>query len=168
MMSASNDTIRIRPATLADLPAIVAMRDELNELELHGCPHAPIHQLTEEQFRAFWGHTFGSAAHCWRIVEADGQPIGFGLIYVVVPRVEPAGAYLHWAFLRPNARRSGVGQKLFAELAAWARDQGVARIELQFIEGNQFAQRFWAKMGFRPFAAKCVHYLPADPSSSSR
>jgi hypothetical protein len=37
----------------------------------------------------------------------------------------------------------------------------VDRVELQFIDGNSIAERFWTKMGFRPYARKCVKYLDA-------
>jgi GNAT superfamily N-acetyltransferase len=151
--------ITIRPGTTADLPAIVAMRDRLNELERQGCAHASIIPMSLEQFTAMWSGTFSSPHHCWRIVEQDGQPVGFALIYVSIPRTTPAGAYLHWAYLEPTVRRGGVGQQLFTALRDWAATQGVNRIELQYIEGNGTAERFWKKMGFRSYATRCVQYL---------
>jgi GNAT superfamily N-acetyltransferase len=160
-------SVCLRPATRADLPVIVAMRDELNDLELTGCPHAPIIRLSVQQFTALWGHTFESSQHCWRVVEEEGRPVGFGLIYLMAPPTRPQGAYLHWAYLRPGHRQRGTGRRLFDELANWARQHGVERIELQFIEGNELARQFWTKVGFRPFAAKCVHYLGAANNSES-
>jgi GNAT superfamily N-acetyltransferase len=152
-------SVSLRPATRADLPAIVAMRDELNNLELAGCPHAPIIRLTLDEFTALWGHTFDSAGHCWRIVEQGGRPIGFAFVYLITPSTRPPGAYIHWAYLRPGHRQQGTGRRLFDELAGWARRHGAQRIELQFIEGNEPARHFWTKVGFRSFAHKCVHYL---------
>jgi len=160
--AATAGPVSLRPATRSDLPAIVAMRDELNDLELAGCPHAPIVRLTLDEFTALWGHTFASAGHCWRIVEQDGRPIGFGLVYLMTPATRPPGAYLHWAYLRLGHRQRGTGRLLFDELASWARSQGANRIELQFIEGNEPARGFWTKVGFRGFAHKCVHYLDAN------
>jgi GNAT superfamily N-acetyltransferase len=151
----------LRPATPDDLPAIVAMRDDLNVLELRGCPHASIQKLTLDQFAALWGHTFDDPAYCWRIVEVDRQPAGFGLIYLQSPRTEPPGAYIHWAYVKEGTRRRGLGQALLDDLVSWARGHGANRVELQFIEGNEIARRFWTKMGFRPYAFKCVHYLKA-------
>lgn len=151
--------VTIRPGTTADLPAVVAMRDQLNDLERQGCAHASIVPMNLEQFTAMWSSSFNNPQYCWRIVEAAGRPAGFSLIYVPTPRTTPPGAYLHWAYLEPEVRRGGVGQRLFAELRAWAETQGVNRIELQFIDGNQTAERFWKKMGFRPYATRCVQYL---------
>src|SRR5262249_54302015 len=108
---------------------------------------------------AMWGSTFDNPNHCWQIVEIDGRPVGFGLIYLTTPRTAPPGAYIHWAYLEENHRRSGLGRKLLDHLIDWARRQGAGRIELQFIDGNHIAERFWTKMGFRPYARKCVYYL---------
>lgn len=148
----------IRPATLADLPAIVAMRDTLNTHELVGSPHAPIQRLTLEQFAAFWSATFSDPHHCWRIVEVDGQHVGFGLIYMLAKTRLP-GAFIHWAYVDEAQRRSGLGRLLFDHLAVWAREQGATRIELQYIDNNHIAENFWTKLGFQSYAHKCVHYL---------
>jgi GNAT superfamily N-acetyltransferase len=159
----SPEAIFVRPAQLADLPAIVAMRDKLNRLELQGCKHAAIVPLSLDQFTALWGSSFSSPNHCWRVAEAEGRLVGFGLIYLLSPRTESPGAYLHWAFVEEEYRRHGVGGRLLEELLGWAKQQGAGRVELQFIDGNTGAERFWTKMGFRPFARKCVHYLGETP-----
>ena len=148
----------IRPAVAADLPAIVTLRDTLNRLELSGSPHAPIQRLTLDEFTALWGPTLEDPAYCWRVVETEGRLIGFGLIFLL-GQTQPPGAFVQWAYLEPAYRRQGLGRLLFDQLFTWARNVGANRIELQFIDGNTFAERFWAKMGFRPYARKCVRYL---------
>jgi GNAT superfamily N-acetyltransferase len=150
---------RLRPAIAEDLPAIVAMRDRLNALELVGCPHASIQKLTLAQFVSLWGPTLSHGDYCWRVVEADAKVVGFGLIYLSQPRIDPPAASLHWAYLEPAYRRGGLGQRLVDELLAWARARRAGRVELQFIDGNVIAERFWSKMGFEPYARKCVRYF---------
>jgi GNAT superfamily N-acetyltransferase len=152
-------SVRIRPATVDDLPAVVAMRDRLNELERAGCPHAAIQPFTLEQFTTHWSPSMSNPNFCWRIVEASGRPVGFGLIYLITPQLPRSAAYIHWAFLEESQRRRGAGRLLLDELLAWAKSKGANRVELQFIDGNQAAERFWTKMGFRGFARKCVQYL---------
>lgn len=161
-MAAENSalpSIHVRPAHRADLPLIVAMRDELNSLELAGSPHAPIQRLSVEEFTAVWGGTLEDPGYCWRIIEADQRPVGFGLLYLLTPKIKPFGAFVHWAYLRPDARRQGLGQILMDHLFDWAREQGANRVELQFIDGNESARRFWTKLEFQPYARKCVRYL---------
>jgi GNAT superfamily N-acetyltransferase len=150
---------QIRPATAADLAHIVAMRDQLNALELAGCPHASIQKLSVEQFTALWGPTLTKPDYCWRVIESAGQLIGYGLIFLSQPRSTPPAAYVQWAYLDPAHRRRGMGVKLLEELLSWAKAQGANRVELQFIDGNVVAESFWLKMGFQPFARKCVRYF---------
>lgn len=149
----------IRAATRDDLPAIVVMRDRLNALELAGSPHAPIQKLSLPEFTADWGGTFDSPNHRWLIVDRDARPVGFGLIYLIRQGANPPGGFIHWAYVEEECRGHGIGQALLDDMIAWARAQHANRIELQFIEGNHIAQQFWSKMGFEPFARKCVHYL---------
>lgn len=150
----------VRPATSRDWPVIVAMRDRLNQLELAGCPHAPIRKLSVAEFTAIWGETLDRPSHAWRLVETDGQPVGFGLIYLQRPQVPEAGAFIHWAYVEPACRRQGLGQMLIEHLFDWARARGAGHVELQFIEGNTIAEQFWTKIGFRPYARKCVCAIP--------
>jgi GNAT superfamily N-acetyltransferase len=156
---AASDEVSIRAARVGDLPVIVAMRDELNALELRGSPHAPIRHLSVAEFTALWGRTLDDPNYCWRIIEAGSEAIGYGLIYLTTPLTEPPAAFLHWAYLAESARRRGLGRELLEHLVQWARTQRADRIELQFIEGNLPAQQFWTKMGFQPYAQKCVRYL---------
>lgn len=135
------------------------MRDDLNALELRGSPHAPIQRLSLAEFDAHWGATLCDPRYCWRIVELDEQPVGFGLIYLTAPLTKPALAFLHWAYLAESARRAGLGSALVENLLAWAKSQGADRVELQFIDGNVQAEAFWTQKGFRPYARKCVHQL---------
>jgi GNAT superfamily N-acetyltransferase len=115
--------------------------------------------MTLEEFSAVWTPTLTSPIHCWRIVEAGGRPVGFGMIYLTYPQLRTPGAFVQWMYLAPDERRRGVGQQLFDQLAEWARAQGATRVELQYIDGNAIAERFWARMGFRPYARKCVRAL---------
>ncbi|MBL8794645.1 MAG: GNAT family N-acetyltransferase, partial [Planctomycetia bacterium] len=131
----------IRPATVQDLSAIVAMRDRLNDLERAGCPHAAIQPFTLEQFTAQWSASMSNPNFCWRIVEVEGRPVGFGLIYLNTPQVPRSAAYIHWAYLDDSLRRQGTGGRLLDDLLAWAKAKGAQRVELQFIDGNTGAER---------------------------
>lgn len=161
--SAESGLVELRAARANDLPALVALRDKLNALERAGCPHAPIVRLSVEEFTAVWGGTFDSPDHCWRVLQVGPRLIGFGLIYLVPLGPPPPGAFIHWAYLEPEYRRLGLGQALLDHLLDWARSRGADRVELQFIDGNEAAQHFWAKMGFQTYARKCVRSLAPSP-----
>jgi GNAT superfamily N-acetyltransferase len=148
----------VRAAAASDLPAVVAMRDALNALELAGSPHAPIQRFSVAEFAEQWEPTLTDPAYCWRVVEVEGRLIGFGLIYLIGQK-PPLGAFLHWAYLESAYRRQGLGQLLFQHLLRWASSVGANRVELRYIEGNEKAEQFWAKAGFKTFARQCVRYL---------
>ena len=91
---APSSSVSIRPATAADLPALVAMRDALNDLERAGCPHAAIQRMTPEEFASVWGPTLDSPTHCWRVVESAGRPVGFGMIYLLFAQLHAPAAFI--------------------------------------------------------------------------
>ncbi len=170
MTHGASAAFSIRPARSADLPAIVAMRDALNALELTASPHAPIQRLSVDEFAAMWGATFDDPTHCWRIAEAEAKPVGFGLLYLL-PRTRPLGAFIHWLYLDPEHRCAGRGRALFDHLAEWARARDAVRIELQFIEGNEGARQFWRGWGFsRMLRSACAIFEAArrQPSGPDR
>jgi GNAT superfamily N-acetyltransferase len=49
----------------------------------------------------------------------------------------------------PRHRRSGVGRALLEGASEWARAQGASQLILTLWEGNQPAQRFYERLGYR-------------------
>lgn len=87
------------------------------------------------------------------IAEHEGEPIGFAIGEIrAASELFLAGPY---GFVRDlgvtrSARQSGVGQRLYEEVAAWFMECGVTRAELDVTETNQAARRFWERNGYRP------------------
>jgi len=46
------------------------------------------------------------------------------------------------------ARREGIGRELVAAASAWARNRGVARLEVRVAARNREGQAFWRSLGF--------------------
>jgi ribosomal protein S18 acetylase RimI-like enzyme len=84
---------------------------------------------------------------------ADG-PAGF-----CIARVDQAPPILHETrraeitdlFVRPAARRRGVGRALVAAARAFALGRGVRRIEARVAHANAEGQAFWRALGFADF-----------------
>ena len=53
-----------------------------------------------------------------------------------------------------SARRLGVGRALMAEAEAVATELGLARVELDVRAWNEGAARFYAALGYAPFATR--------------
>lgn len=50
--------------------------------------------------------------------------------------------------VRPALRRRGIARRLVEAAMGWARDRGVARVEIQVASGNREGQAFWRAMGY--------------------
>ncbi len=60
------------------------------------------------------------------------------------------GLYLEDLFVRPIARRKGVGLKLFSTLAKIAQERECGRMEWSVLDWNQLAINFYLKLGAAP------------------
>lgn len=61
----------------------------------------------------------------------------------------PCG-YIHDVYVDESARGHGVGEKLVAAALAWCKEAGMERTVLSSAARNESAQRFFARLGFRP------------------
>lgn len=86
---------------------------------------------------------------------------------VSLRRAGPRHFYVDVLYVRPEARGSGVAQELMRAAAEHARAQGADVLELDVLESNELARRFYDRLGFatveRRLAAP-VDSLLADPA----
>ena len=136
--------IAIRPATSADLPLIAALIHALADYE----------KLADEvRFdEAVLGEKlFGPRPYAEVLIgELDGIPQGFALFFHNFSTFEgKPGIYLEDLFVRPEARGSGLGKALLAELAVLALARDCARLEWSVLDWNAPAIGFYKKLGAR-------------------
>ncbi len=139
-------TIAIRPATPADLPLILAFVRELAAYER--ALDAVV--ATEE---ALGRHLFGDGvgrgpvAECL-LGEVDGEAQGFALFFHNFSTWRGApGLYLEDLFVRPSARRRGLGRALLSALARVALARGCHRFEWSVLDWNAPAIDFYRALG---------------------
>lgn len=70
--------------------------------------------------------------------------------------LDPLGAYVE-----PEYRRQGVGLALLAKCVAWACDQGLARLHVDFETANRLGKRFWLHR-FTPYLTSVRRKINAD------
>lgn len=137
-------TIRIRPATPADLPLIGALITEL-----------AVYEKLADEVRfdpAVLGeHLFGPRPMAEVVIgELDGTPQGFALFFHNFSTFEGRpGIYLEDLFVRPAARGAGLGKALLAELARLAVARGCARFEWSVLDWNEPSIGFYKALGAR-------------------
>jgi ribosomal protein S18 acetylase RimI-like enzyme len=88
------------------------------------------------------------------VAEGDGRLDGFLAAQTrrlppFLSTTNPLVGYIGAVYVRPEARRHQLGRALVDASFAWFARAGVGSIELQVIDGNDLARRFWESMGFR-------------------
>jgi GNAT superfamily N-acetyltransferase len=147
----------IRPAVLADVPAIVGLVRELATYE-----RAPDQvELTDELLTdALFGDA--PAAFC-HVAQDHGTVVGMALWFVNFSTwVGKHGIYLEDLYVTPDARRNGHGRALLATLATIAVDRGYGRLEWAVLDWNEPALEFYRSIGAIPLDEWTVHRLAGD------
>jgi GNAT superfamily N-acetyltransferase len=155
------ESLRIIPATEADVPVILEMIRELAEYEklLH------IVAATEDQLR---GSLFGErpAAEVLLAYWA-GEPIGFALFFPNYSTfLAQPGIYLEDLYVKPHARGKGAGFALFIELAGIAVARGSGRVEWSVLDWNEPSIGFYKKLGAVAMDEWTTYRLAGDPLKS--
>jgi GNAT superfamily N-acetyltransferase len=86
------------------------------------------------------------------VAERDGEIIGMAAGHVHKPSFfsEELAVELGSVFVRPEHRGRGVAAALTAEIARFARKQGVGRLTLKTFAQNEEALAAWYRLGFEP------------------
>jgi len=147
----------IRPATPADVPAILRFVRELAEYERE--PDAV--EATEAMLaEALFGDRPAAEAV---IAEAEGAPAGFALFFHNFSTwTGRRGIYLEDLYVTPAARGAGLGKALLRHLAALAVARGCARFEWSVLDWNAPAIGLYRAMGAVGMDAWTVQRVEGD------
>ena len=132
----------LRPATPADLSAIVGLITELAVFEK--LEHLVV--VTPESLQP---HLFGPrpAAECV-VGEVDGTVVAFALFFSNFSTfLGKPGLYLEDLYVQPAHRGTGLGKALLQHLGALAVARGCGRFEWSVLDWNERAIRFYEAMG---------------------
>ncbi len=132
----------LRPATPADLPAIVGLIRELAVFEK--LEHLVV--VTPESLQP---HLFGARPAAEAVVgEVNGSVVAFALFFTNFSTfLGRPGLYLEDLYVQPAHRGSGLGKALLQHLGALAVERGCGRFEWSVLDWNQNAIHFYEKMG---------------------
>lgn len=155
--------ISIRPATPDDLSLILKLIRDLAEYERE--PQAVV--ATPDLLRQNLFGTPGRppVATCL-IGELDGRAEGFAIYFFNFSTwLGRPGVYLEDLFVRPAARRAGLGKALLTRIAAIARDRGCGRMEWAVLDWNEPAIGFYKSLGAVPMSEWTVYRLTGEALS---
>jgi len=149
--------LRIRTATVDDVPLILRFIRELAEYER--LAHEVV--ATEELLRET---LFGNRAYAEVVIgDVDGEPAGFALFFHNFSTfVGRPGIYLEDLYVRPEMRGRGYGRTLLAHLASLAKQRHCGRVEWAVLTWNEPAIRFYRSLGARPNDQWMIYRLAGD------
>lgn len=132
----------LRPGTAADVALVLSLIRELASYER--APDA-VDATEADLLRDGFG-----AAPLFRtlLAEVDGEPVGFAFFFLAYStwRGRPT-LYLEDLFVRPSARKKGVGRALMHALAREAVHLGCARFVWQVLDWNTPSLAFYESLG---------------------
>jgi GNAT superfamily N-acetyltransferase len=145
MKTGSNET-RIVPATRKDIPLIRAFILELADYERA----RPGEALVTEKDLA--DTLFGKRPAAEVLIAYLGDtPAGFALFFHNYSTwLGKRGIYLEDLFVRPAARKHGIGFALLRALAKIAVDRGCGRVDWSVLNWNELAIDFYKQIGAKP------------------
>ena len=133
--------MHIRPATVADIPALASLDQQTNP-----------HPWTANQFQA----AHQPPIRTLLIAEHDQQIIGYIAWQHIQDEIE-----LHLIATAPSHRQQGIASQLMQQLIATAQ-QHHARIILEVRASNHIAQALYRKHQFTPIATRKNYYGNED------
>lgn len=142
-MKTRSDDTRIVTATKKDIPLIREFILELAEYERAKPGEAPV---TEKDLA---DTLFGKRPAAEVLIAyVDNEPVGFALFFHNYSTwLGKRGIYLEDLFVRPTARKYGVGFALLRALARIALDRDCGRIDWSVLTWNQLAISFYRQIG---------------------
>ncbi|MGD0436202.1 MAG: GNAT family N-acetyltransferase [Bryobacteraceae bacterium] len=149
--------LRIRAATLDDVPLILSFIRKLAEYEkLSDQVPATEAGLRDSMFGV---HPAAEAV----LADWSGEPAGFALFFHNFSTfLGKPGIYLEDLFVEPAHRRKGIGKALFAHLAQLAEERGCGRLEWAVLDWNQPAIDFYLSLGAIPKAEWTTYRIGDD------
>jgi GNAT superfamily N-acetyltransferase len=150
-------TIRITPATPADVPIILQLIRELAEFErLLDEVQATEAQLREQLFGARPGAEVVNA-------RLSDEVAGFALYFHNFSTfLAKPGIYLEDLYVRQKFRGQGCGEALLRHLARTALERGCGRLEWSVLDWNMRAIDFYKSLGSVPMDQWTLHRVTGE------
>ena len=153
--------LRVRPASAADLPALLVFGDELRDQVLpsadgslrgRGAP-ATARALLEQRYLEVLADP---PRHLVVVVAEADVPLGMALLTLGTANalLDVPAVHMSHAVVGDRHKRRGAGKALVAAAAAYAEQHGVEQIVVSVHPGSRDANRFFARLGFAPLAVR--------------
>jgi ribosomal protein S18 acetylase RimI-like enzyme len=157
----------IRPATVADLSALVALNAHVQSLHAEALPEQFRANPPTTEVAATFAEKLAEPTALWLLAELGGSPCGY--LYAQFREHEenwarPARRACNLAHVavHPAHRRQGIARALIEAAIAEAGRRGFARIELDVWSFNTEAREAFGRLGFTTFNERMEWMAPAS------
>jgi ribosomal protein S18 acetylase RimI-like enzyme len=144
--------LKVRQATPEDVPALVALFQELDRMQSDWRVFTPRPGFYDEVGLKY-REAMSTENAVVLVAEGDeGEIVGMAYGEVRIPSrfSDERALELSGVVVRTGYRGRGVGRALVQEAARFAGEMGVEWVELKTFAPNQGAMAFWEGMGFTP------------------
>jgi GNAT superfamily N-acetyltransferase len=138
-------TLKIRPATEADVPLVYGFIRKLAE---YGDLSDEVSATAEDVRAALFGPKPVAEV---TLAYWGPDPAGFALYsYTFASFLGKTGIYIEDLYVEPSYRNKGIGKALLVQLAGLARKRGCGRLEWAVLNWNERAMEFYQDLGAVP------------------
>jgi len=153
-------TVRIRPAEPADATALVALASAVGA-EPEGWLLADANWRSVADERRYIRSIRRHPDAALYVAEVDGDLVG-RLSLARDPHRSSAHVADLGVMVSASHRRRGIGRALLAQAEEWARQSGVAKLELHVFPHNAPALGLYEKLGYEREGLRRAHYRRPD------
>lgn len=143
--------MKVRQATPEDVPALVALFQELDRMQSDWRVFTPRPGFYDEVGLKY-REAMSTENAVVLVAEDGGEIVGMAYGEVRIPSrfSDERALELSGVVVRTGYRGRGVGRALVQEAARFAGEMGVEWVELKTFAPNQGAMAFWEGLGFTP------------------
>ncbi|MGH2580793.1 MAG: GNAT family N-acetyltransferase [Actinomycetota bacterium] len=143
--------MKVRQAALEDVPALVALFQELDRMQSDWRVFTPRPGFYDEVGLKY-REAMSTENAVVLVAEDEGEIVGMAYGEVRIPSrfSDERALELSGVVVRTGYRGRGVGRALIQEAARFAGELGVEWVELKTFAPNQGAMAFWEGLGFTP------------------
>jgi len=143
--------VKVRQATPEDVPALVALFQELDRMQSDWRVFTPRPGFYDEVGLKY-REAMSTENAVVLVAEDEGEIVGMSYGEVRIPSrfSDERALELSGVVVRTGYRGRGVGRALVQEAARFAGELGVEWVELKTFAPNQGAMAFWEGLGFTP------------------
>lgn len=153
--------LRVRAATVDDLPWLLAFGDELRDQLVTATAEGAGRRGVPPVARGHLEQRYREALadddrHLVVVVGDDGEPLGMALLTVASANalLDIEAVHMTHVVVADRHKKRGAGRALVAAATAFAEELQIEQLVVSVHPGSRDANRFFARLGFAPLAVR--------------